>query len=149
MLLVVVPAWLASGFGWGWFGIGQQAPGFAVFFVASYGFAVWSGIEREAGARSEGFDGDDVPDAEGDDVGYEEVDLVGGVGDVALGGPVGADDVAAVLGVVAETSSGGFDLDAPEVLAGIEDEVVALAVANRFVDFETELGSLEGESDLG
>ena len=142
-------AWSASGFGRGWFGIGQEAPGFAVFFVASYGFAVWSGIEREAGARGEGFDWDDVPDTERDDVGYEEVDLVGSVGDVALGGPVGVDDAAAIVGVMAEASGGGFDLDAPEMLAGIDDEVIALAVANGFVDSETELRGLEGESDFG
>jgi hypothetical protein len=130
-------------------GIGQEAPGFAVFFVASYGFAVWTGIEREGGARGEGFDWDDVPHTERDDVGYEEVDLVGGVRDVALGGPVGVDDAAAIVGVMAEASGGGFDLDAPEVLAGIDDEVVALAVANRFVDSETKLRRLEGEGDLG
>ncbi len=82
-------------------------------------------------------------------MGYEEVDLVGGVRDVALGGPVGVDDAAAIVGVMAEASGGGFDLDTPEVLAGIDDEVIALAVANGFVDFETKLRGLEGEGDFG
>jgi len=87
---------------------------------------------------------DDVPHAEGDDVGDEEVDLLGGVGDVSLGGPVGVDDVSAIV-----NAAGGFDLDAPEVLAGIEDEVVTAAVADGLGDSEAEFDSLEGEGDFG
>jgi hypothetical protein len=61
-----VPPDLSQRFGCGWFGIGQQGPGFAVFFVAASDFTVWVRIEREAGAWGEGFDWDDVPHVEGD-----------------------------------------------------------------------------------
>ena len=138
------PHALSQGFGRGWFRVGQQGPGFAVFFVAACALAVLCWIEREAGAGDERFDGDDVPGVVGDDVGYEEVDLFGGVGDVAFGGPVGVDDVSAIM-----DAAGGFDLDAPEVLAGIEDEVVATAVADRLGNSESELYGFEGEGDLG
>ena len=43
-----VPPYLSQRFGCGWFGIGQQGPGFAVFFVTAYDFTVWVRIEREA-----------------------------------------------------------------------------------------------------
>ena len=94
--------------------------------------------------EGEGFDWDDVPHVEGDDVGYEEVDLVGGVGNVALEGPVGVDDVSAIV-----DAASGLDLDAPEVLTGIEDEVIAAAVADGLGDSEAEMYSLEGEGNLG
>lgn len=57
----------------------QWPPGFAVFFVFVAGFAGDVGVEAEALAASGGFDGDDVPDLLGDDVGDDEIDFVLGV----------------------------------------------------------------------
>jgi hypothetical protein len=54
----------------------QQAPGFAVLFVFVAWFAGDVGMEAEALAASGGFDGDDVPDLLGDDVGDDEIDFV-------------------------------------------------------------------------
>ena len=53
-------------------------PGFAVFFQAHLS-CVAVGIEAEHGPRSADFDGDDVPDVEGDDVRSDEVDVALGV----------------------------------------------------------------------
>jgi len=44
---------------------------------------------------------------------------------------------------------GGLDLDAPEFLAGVEDEVVALAVSPGFGDAEAEAGNFGEECGLG
>ena len=65
-------------------------PGFAVDFEAHlFGLAV--GVHAEHGGGSADFDGDDVPDVEGDDVGGDEVDVAFGVGDVAVSGFVGGE----------------------------------------------------------
>ncbi len=98
-------------------------PGFAVLFEA--GAFASLGVEAEAFAGGEGFDGEDVPDVERDDVGEEDVDVVDGVG--RFSGLIGVDG----LDVVSAGSDGGgaLDLSAPKALAGVEDEVVTLAVA--------------------
>ena len=57
----------------------QWPPGLAVLFVFVAGFAGDVGVEAEALAASGGFDGDDVPDLLGDDVGDDEIDFVLGV----------------------------------------------------------------------
>jgi hypothetical protein len=83
------------------------------------------GIEAEAFAGGEGFDGEDVPDVKRDDVGEEDVDIVDGVG--GFSGLIGVDG----LDIVSAGAHGGgaLDLSAPEALAGVEDEVVTFAVA--------------------
>jgi hypothetical protein len=43
----------------------------------------------------------------------------------------------------------GFDLHAPEALAGVEDEVVAFAIAPGLGDSEAEAGGFVKESELG
>ena len=104
------------------------------------------GGEAEAGAAVEDGDGEDVPGVLGDEVDDEEVDLGGEVGDKAwVGGDgVGAGglgvgsaaaggievtsgfDVVAAFGVA---GGGGFDLDATEAAAVVDDEVVASGLA--------------------
>jgi len=89
--------------------------------------ALWIVLEaeEEAGAGEDCLDGEDEPGVLGNDVGDQEVDLGRGVGDyVAVGTAVGVDVIAAV-----EDRGGGFHLDAPEVFSGVDDEVVAFAVA--------------------
>jgi len=82
-------------------------PGFAVFFQAhAFGLAV--GVEAEHGLGGADFDGDDVPDVEGDDVGGDEIDVAFGVGDVAAADAVGG---AGFVGSGAE-AFGAFNLDA-------------------------------------
>jgi len=62
-------------------------PGFAVLFEA--GAVASLGVGEEAFAGGEGFDGEDVPDVERDDVGEEDVDIVDGVG--SFSGLIGID----------------------------------------------------------
>jgi len=83
-------------------------------------------------------DGDDVPEVEGDDVGGEEVDVVAGEFAFAAAVAEGRLDLvsAGVEGL------GAFDLDAAEAGAGVDDEVVAFAVAPGAEDFEAAGGGL-------
>lgn len=119
-------------------------PGFPVFFEAG-ALAVAFGVEAEAHARSHGVDGDYVPDIKRDDVGYEEVDVVGSVGSfVGLVGVDGLDVVASEAEV-----GGAFDLNAPEAAAVVEDEVVALAVSPGLGEFEAEAFGFEEEGGFG
>ena len=112
-------------------------PGFAVLFEA--GAVASLGVEAEAFAGGEGFDGEDVPDVERDDVGKEDVDVVDGVG--GFSGLIGVDG----LDIVSAGAYGGgaLDLSAPEALAGVEDEVVTFAVAPGPGDSETQRLGLE------
>jgi len=99
------------------------------------------GIEAQSLARCEGGDGHDVPEILRNDVGDEEVDLVAGVG----GFPSGSLHAVAGFGV----APSGLDLDAEESVAGVEDEVVAFAVAPGLGDGEAEAGSFGEKSGLG
>ena len=113
-------------------------PGFAVFFQAHFfGFAM--GVEAEHGLGSADFDGDDVPDVEGDDVGGDEIDVALGVDGAAFADGVGG---AGFVGSGAE-GVGAFDLDAEEVDLRlgtiVEDEVVALGVSPGLGDGEAAL----------
>ena len=116
-------------------------PGFAVLVevVGAVGAASACGAgvgeEGEAKGIAEGLDGDDVPEFFGDDVGGEDVDFVGRVGTlgaILLPG-MGHEGVAVASG---DLVAGGFDLDAPEAVAGVEDEVVAVAVSPGLGDAE-------------
>jgi len=100
------------------------------------------GIEADALAAPDGLDRDDVPDVLGDDVSDEEVDFGRGVGDGA--GPGGFDPVAG-FGV----AGGGFDLDAEESVAMVDDGVVALAVSPGEADGEVEVSGAGEEGGFG
>ena len=83
----------------------QQAPGFAIFFVAAAAFRV-AGIEVEERAALEGVDGNDVPSVFGNDMRGQEVDVGGGV-EIAAS----AFDFVFVAGA---GGVGALDLHAPE-----------------------------------
>lgn len=88
----------------------EEVPGFAEVFEAG-AFAGCVGIEAQALAGREGVDGQDVPDVERDDVGDEDVDVVGGVDALALS--VNCVDGLDIVSAGAE-GVGAFELDAPE-----------------------------------
>ncbi len=119
-------------------------PGFAVGFEAHlFGFAVR--IETKHGRGSAHFDGQDVPEVEGDDVGDEEVDVAAGVDGASFAGSVGG---AGFVGAGAE-GVGGFGLNADELASVVEDEVVALAVSPGLGDAEAEAGGFVEEGGFG
>ena len=120
-------------------------PSFAVLFPAG-AFAGDVGIEAEAGALLDGCDGQDVTDIHGQDVGDEEVDVIGGVGDFAL-----AVDAVDGLDVVAAGAQdfGAFELYAPQAGAVADDEVVALAVSKGLGDVKAQGSGLEPEGGFG
>jgi len=115
-------------------------PGFAVFFPARI-FADDVGVQAEAFAGAEGFDGQEVPHVEGDDVGHEEIDVVGGVAYFAF-----AVDAVDGLDVVAAGAEdlGAFELHAPEAGSGVEDEIVAIAVSPGLGEVEAERAEIGG-----
>ena len=123
----------------------EEVPGFAVGFPAR-AFAGDAGIEAEAGGTGYDVDGEDVPGVQRDDVSDEDVDIFGGVGDFAF-------SVSTVdgLNVVAAGAQdfGAFELHAPEAGAGVEDEVVALAVSPGFGGVEAEGSGFEHEGGFG
>ena len=87
----------------------EEVPGFAVGVVEA-GLGVAAAAEQEAGDSAGGAERDDVPGVFGDDVGGEEVDFAGQVGDGAsVGAAVGVDAVES-----GGELGGAFDLDAPE-----------------------------------
>ena len=84
-------------------------PGFVVGVVESRA-GVGGAAEQEAGASADGFQGNDVPGVFGDDVGGDEVDFAGEVGDGASSrAAVGVGAVEAV-----HELGGALDLHAPE-----------------------------------
>ena len=124
----------------------EEVPGFVELFEAGTASAdVAFGIEAEAGAFGEGVGGDYVPEVEREDVGDEDVDVGGGVVAFFLLVGVGGLDLVSV-GV---EGFGAFDLDAPGARAGVEDEVVALAVAPGLGDGVSESGGFEDEGGFG
>src|ERR1022692_3013791 len=120
----------------------EQVPGFAVGFVDSAGVAL--GAEGEAGGSFS--NGEDEPGVVGDDVGDDEIDFGGLIGDHASAGVPGRADVVEAV----DQAGGGFDLDAPELVAfgpvaADEDEVETFAVAVGFGDSEALGGGFVGE----
>jgi hypothetical protein len=126
----------------------EEVPGFFVTFEAHF-FGLAVGVEAEHGLGGADFYGDDVPEAEGDDVGGDEVDVTLGVGDVASAEFVGG---AGFVGAGAE-GVGALDLDAEEVDYGlraiVDDEVVALGVSPGLTDGEAALAGLVEEGGFG
>jgi hypothetical protein len=103
------------------------------------------GREEDAGAVLDFGDGEDEPGVFGDDVGDQEVDFARLIGDDSVvGSAMGVDAVEA-----AHESGGGFDLDAEEAVSGVEDEVVAFAVAVGFGDVESHRRRFEDEGEFG
>ena len=126
-----------------WIGT-EEVPGFAELFEAGTA-AVSLGIEAERHAGGQDRDGDYVPEVEGDNVGDEEIDVGGGV--VGFAGLVGVHG----LDIVTSRAQigGAFDLNAPEALAVVEDEVVALAVSPGLGELEAESFRFEEEGGFG
>jgi hypothetical protein len=127
-----------------WLGF-EEVPGFAVLFPAG-ALAGDVGIEAQAFAAYESFDGQDVPDVERQDVGDEDVDIFGGVDDFAFA--VDAVDGLNVIAAGAE-DFGAFELHAPKAGAGIEDAVVALAVSPGLGEVEAQGFGFEQEGGFG
>lgn len=147
----------------------EVVPGFAVGVVEA-GEAAAFGAEQEAGLAEDVREWEDEPGIFGDDVGGDEIDFGELVGDGAsVDAAVGVDVVEAV-----EQLGGGFDLDADEARAGaierqgprlrslsllggddgwemggVEDDVVAFAIAEGLGDAEAVAGGGEGEGELG
>lgn len=122
----------------------EEVPGFLIFGVLGVGVA---GSQEEFGLAVGGLDGDDEPDGDRNDVGGDEVELVGAVGDA-----VGVD--VRFVSVVA-LALGGFDLHAQEVgtlAAGIGDDdgdIVGGGVSPGTGDGEAVLGGAGHEKKLG
>ena len=123
----------------------EQVPGFTVGFEAIGGSGLAVRIEAEHGRGRADFDGDDVPDVEGHNMGGEEVDVVAGVDGASFADGVGG---AGFVGLGTD-GFGGFDLHAPEALSVVENEVVAEAVAPGLGDAESEAGSAVEEGGFG
>lgn len=148
----------------------EVVPGFAVGVVEA-GEAAAFGAEQKAGLAEDVREGEDEPGIFGDDVGGDEIDFGELVGDGAsVDAAVGVDVVEAV-----EQLGGGFDLDADEAgaravekqvprlgslspgfggdngceMGGVEDDVVAFAVAEGLGDAEAVAGGGEGEGEFG
>jgi len=123
----------------------QQTPGLSVGGEVGAFSGMIARREEDAGAVLDFGDGEDEPGVFGDDVGDEEVDFVGLVGDGPMvGAAMGVDAVEA-----AEHGGGGFDLDAQEAASGVEDEVVAFAVAVGLGDVESQRRGFEDEGEFG
>lgn len=116
----------------------QKAPGFAILFVA--GVASGVGVEAESFAPGEGLDGDDIPDVLRNDVSRDEVNVVGGVG---ITPPRGFDAIA-IFGA----TLGGFDLNAPESVAGADQKIVGMSFSPRLGDVEVEQSNASQKGGL-
>ena len=106
--------------------------------------SIWNfggGGEEDVGLGVGGGEGEDVEDVGGDDVGGEEVDLVGGVGDAVV--------VEVAFVGVAAVEDGAFDLDAEEVAVVVDGEVVGGAVSAGPGEDEAEFGGAELETEFG
>ena len=121
-------------------GASQLAPGFAVDFADP---AARGSLREEVKLRvlfSYRY-GDYIPQSFGDNINGEEIDFAGGIAAI----------IASAFNRVVriDKTHGGFDLDAPEFFAGVEDEVVALAVSPDTGDAEAEDGGFGEESGFG
>jgi hypothetical protein len=114
------------------------APSLAVLFMPE----VTGAVRRDIHLATAGGDGNgnDVTEIFRHDIGDDEVDFLRSICRSALE----FDDVAGAVIV-----AGGLDLDAPKVFAGVEDEVVALAVSPGFGDAEAETGDFGKECSFG
>src|SRR5205823_2125792 len=111
----------------------------------AHDFCFAMGIKAEHGRGHAYADGQHVPEVERDDVGDEEVDVLGAVNGAAFADGVSG---ASFISVGAETV-GGFDLDAEKTASVVEDEVVALGVSPGLSDAEAELAGFVEEGGFG
>jgi hypothetical protein len=116
----------------------QEVPGFLVEAVAGVGAV---GGEPDVEGAREGGDRDDVPGIGGDDVGGDEIDLVGGVGaaTVADRAHVGLQPLLA----------GAFDLHAVDASVALHEDVVGSGIAPGFRGHEAVLGGAGHEAEFG
>jgi hypothetical protein len=120
----------------------EEVPGFFVaieFAVAAAVFAMWR--EQNVSLSHGCCGGNDVPGIGGDDVGGDEIELIGGVGN-SVGG------YAAAVGVPAATL-GALDLDAQEASAMLDGEVVRGSVSPGLGDAKAVLGGAGHKAQLG
>jgi hypothetical protein len=124
-------------------------PGFAVTLVVAASSAS-QGIEAHAEDWRYEFDRNYIPNVSRDDVGDEEVNIVGGVwhvfiatATVATGGAV---SVATAEGI---GSGDRFDLYLPQAFPGVEDEVVAFTVSVRLGDAESQVCGFVQKGNFG
>ena len=118
---------------------GHLAPGFAVDFGDRTAGALRK--EIELAMKCGHGDGDHIPQIFRDDINGNEVDFADGISTA----PSAALDHITVV----EEKAGRFDLHSPELVAGIEDEIVALAFSPGFGDAEAGGGSLGEKDGLG
>ncbi len=126
---------------------GHEAPGVAKALEAAA--AVGSaGIEMNFDGGGEDADRDYVPSISGHDISHQDIDLTRGV-DLF---PVSAAAMAGLNVITTSAFDGSlsrFDLHAPEMAAGIEDEVVRLDFAIGFGHTEAKLGGFVHEGEFG
>jgi hypothetical protein len=120
----------------------EKAPGFAIFLRHDAKRAAGAGIEANAFALAEGFDGNDVPNIFRDHVADEKIDFFDGV-DLAVGS--GGFDTVASVGI----TSGGFDLDAEQIAGEADDGIVRLAVSPGNENAEIESSGTREEGCFG
>ena len=117
-------------------------PGFTVFFVARHA-ALAGGEDFYASDGEEYLNRHHVPDVVRHDVADQEINVSGRIG------PAG-DVAAGVEGVSVDRARvGGLDLHPPAMAAGIEDEVVAVALSPGLGHAVTEAGGFVEESGFG
>jgi len=124
-----------------------EVPGFAELFeVAAVAFACSGGIKTNVFVARDCFHRDDVPGIVGDDVGGEEIDVVGGVeaASVAVASNAKIDEVSATM-----RGEGGFDLDAEQAVSAGDYEIESKAVAVGLADAESEASGFKYEDEFG
>ena len=122
----------------GWRFLAEQVP--CVEVLVELGLAAAHG-KVNVQAVSEDADGQNVPAFHRVDVGDEEVDLLGGVWAGAV--PGNTNLVSRLL------APNRLHLDAPEEVAGVEDEVVVVAISPGLGDAEAERDGFTHESEFG
>ena len=99
------------------------------------------GGEEDVGLGVGGGEEEDVEGVGGDDVGGEEVDLGGGVGDAVV--------VEVAFVRVAAVVYGAFHLNAEEVSVVVDGEVVGGGVSPGLGDADAEFGGAGHETEFG
>lgn len=116
-------------------GSSQQMPGFA---VAGEAMRAGVGGQEKMVAGGDGADGNDEPCVFGNDASNEEINFVTAVRAGALVLKLGGRGAELVSAVMSEDPR-RFHLNAAEAAAGVHDEVVPGAVAERLGDGEAEV----------
>ena len=119
-------------------GASHLAPRLAVLFMPEMTGAAGRDVHLASGRGDA--NGNHVAQIFGNDISDDEVDFFGGV----CRGSLEFHDVTGSVGAAA-----GLDLNAPELLAGVEDEIVAFAISPGFGYAEAETGGFGKEGGLG